>query len=500
MNRFIYPARAILLGLLTTQILATLHVYLSNADLYRTVAAISQAGYLAIPNEHVVHSLKEFRPAFFGGLFFTLSIGTGLSVLSLACAWLWDRIFGRNNALLIPMILLSLGAVAAVNSQGFCPIPASFFLLTPLVVFLSALKWMPKEGEKRIWSNRFIHFLPVVILAAVWATHADKFSFLNVRDFLLLSNPVGKSINDFYYRYTLYPAQTFKPLRQKTLKTCHLGPVKDKASRKRMEKVLINYDYLPVAADAPIDLEIEQAEDELAFKQKGKTVLQTTFKEFFSKPQKVLGDFSAQTDRHVFLRQATIVSLLIGFPITLYVMVFALFTFVLRFFLGPTPASAVAATLCLSIGLALLVPIRLARQPIEEQTDLSKVLASERWQQRVTGLRTVVKQEREIGNLHPYRNLLASPHVAERYWLAKALGVSRNPETYLHLLAFLDDPHLNVSSMAFLSLGVRQDRRAVNEILRRIDTSTDWYNQWYAYRALRRLGWSQSSGEWKTPL
>jgi len=28
--------------------------------------------------------------------------------------------------------------------------------------------------------------------------------------------------------------------------------------------------------------------------------------------------------------------------------------------------------------------------------------------------------------------------------------------------------------------------------LKRIETSDDWYNQWYAYRALRNLGWKQS--------
>jgi len=59
MNRILYVAKAVLLGLLATQIIATLHVYLSNADLYRTVMTITEAG--------VMHTLKEFGPAFFGG-------------------------------------------------------------------------------------------------------------------------------------------------------------------------------------------------------------------------------------------------------------------------------------------------------------------------------------------------------------------------------------------------------------------------------------------------
>jgi len=52
--------------------------------------------------------------------------------------------------------------------------------------------------------------------------------------------------------------------------------------------------------------------------------------------------------------------------------------------------------------------------------------------------------------------------------------------------------HANVVSMAFYALGQRGDRQAIKEILTRIETSKHWYNQWYAYRALRRLGWKQS--------
>jgi len=148
MNRIFYVAKAVLLELLATQIIATLHVYLSNADLYRTVTTLTEAGYLAIPNQRVMHTLKEFGPAFFGGAFFTLSLGAGLSIFSVACAWVWDCILGRSRALLMPIVLLWLGAAVAANSQGFCPMVSSYFLTVPLVVFISTLKWMPGQQEK----------------------------------------------------------------------------------------------------------------------------------------------------------------------------------------------------------------------------------------------------------------------------------------------------------------------------------------------------------------
>lgn len=487
-----YAARAILLGLLTTQIIATLHVYLSNADLYRMVMAVTEAGYFAIPNQRVMHTLREFGPAFFGGCFFTLSLGAGLSVLSVVCAWIWDQISGRNRYFLVLILFLWVGTVVAVNSQSFCPMATSYFLAVPLVVFTFTLKWMPEQRGKRLWLNRLVYFLPIAILTMIWTAHAGQFLFLDIRDYLLLSNPIGIKINNFYYRYTLYPAEIFKPLNKKTLKVCCLLQIKDKSVVRRIESVLINNDYLPVSTDVLVDLEILESKNRLIFKHRGKTVLQTTFNEFFLGPEKVLRHFSMKTERHAPFRQATIFCFLLGFPVTLYVMVFALLCFILGFFVGPTPSSMVTAAICLSMGLALLVPLHTGGIGMGNEIDLSEALNSECWQHRVAALRTVVRRRLEISNFQVYRRILASPHIPERYWLTQALGVSRHPQTYQDLLAFLDDPHPNVVSMAFHALGQRRDKRAVKEIVKRIKTSDYWYNQWYAYRALRRLGWRQS--------
>ena len=123
--------------------------------------------------------------------------------------------------------------------------------------------------------------------------------------------------------------------------------------------------------------------------------------------------------------------------------------------------------------------------------DVPQALASESWQERVAALRIIEQKKLEVSSFPPYPRLLTSPHIAERYQVARALAVSRRPETYIDLLAFLDDPHPNVASMAFYGLGQRGNRRGVSEILTRIKTSDHWYNQWYAYKALRALGWKQ---------
>jgi HEAT repeat protein len=81
--------------------------------------------------------------------------------------------------------------------------------------------------------------------------------------------------------------------------------------------------------------------------------------------------------------------------------------------------------------------------------------------------------------------------IAERYWLAKVLGSSRSMKSYQLILRLLDDPQPNVVCMAMFSLGRQHQPNAEHEILRRIKTYDHWYVQWYAYKALKRLGWTQ---------
>ena len=118
---------ALLAGLFTAQVIATLQVYISNKVLYRTLTAINDAGYLAVPNQQIMDRLQEFGPAFYGGLFFTLSVGAGLSLLSFAGAWVWGRLSSRNTIPLIFLLFLWAGSLAAVNLKGFSPMVSAYF-------------------------------------------------------------------------------------------------------------------------------------------------------------------------------------------------------------------------------------------------------------------------------------------------------------------------------------------------------------------------------------
>jgi hypothetical protein len=493
MNRCFYGTRALVLGLFTTQVLATLQVYLSNADLHRSLVAIGDAGYLAIPNQRIMNSLQEAGPAFFGGLFFTLSVGACLSLICLAAVWVWKRLLFRNRYLLIVFLLLWLGCLAEVNRQGFCPMVTSYFFLIPPVVFVATIGWMPARFRQGSWLNTMLPCVPVFLLAFLWVFQMDSHLLVDLRDNLLLSNPLGTKINDFYYKYTLYPAEVFKPLDQKTLKTCNLESIRGNHLLRSMEKALLIHDYLPVGGDGVVDLKIAEEGSSLIFDNRGSMVLRTTVKDFFSCPGTVLREFSLKSDRHAFFRQFTFFSLLVGFPLALYVILYALLCLVSCLFLDVKTSSVIASILCFSVGIALLVTFQCSRERKIEDRDLAEALKSERWQDRVTALKIIQEKDMELGDFQAYQSMRASHHVGERYWLARALGVSRKADTYKDLLAFLDDPHPNVVSMAFYALGQRGDRRTVKEIIERIETSDHWYNQWYAYQALRALGWKQST-------
>ncbi len=89
------------------------------------------------------------------------------------------------------------------------------------------------------------------------------------------------------------------------------------------------------------------------------------------------------------------------------------------------------------------------------------------------------------------QGLEKSPHIAERYWLARSLAYAKDPEAHAMLSALADDPAPIVVCQALWAMGERHDQAAVQEIIDRIDTSSHWYIQMYGYRALRTLGWVQ---------
>lgn len=496
-TRHNYLVPALLPGLIMAQAIATLQVYLSNSELHRSLEIIKARGYLPVPNDLVMPNLNGFLPAFLGGLFFTLSIGAGLSLLGLIVAWVWDLFPRWKKALLTIYAICGLGILIAVNFRGFNLAATAYFLFIPPLVFRAALGGPPSTRR----AGGCVPWIPVgsaLLLAILWFPHVDSDIFGKVRDRLLLSNRIGQQINQFYYDYTLYAAEVLKSLDQKTLKSCSVAGVKRAPVARALTKKFAKQDYLNRGSDGVADLQVTEADSRFVLAHRGRPVMETTLKDLLSRTGPVLKEFSARVDRQVFFRMAVYYSLLVGLPVILYLFLVDLFRFGMGFFLTDRRASLAAGLVCLCMGAGLLAVFSPGSDTVGDREAAAGALASENLNDRVAALKMIEQKGLEIADFAGYDRLLASPHVAERYWLVRTLGVSRQARTYRDLLGFLEDPQLNVVTMAYYALGRRGDRRAVAEILERIQTSRHWYAQWYAYRALKALGWAQSpnAGEW----
>ena len=473
------------------QILASIHVYSSNRILYDSLVAIKEAGYLAVPNAQIMGRLHQIAPAFFGGLFFTFSIGAAVSLFSFALAWIWNRSFYRQLFFLYFLLLVWLGCLTALNLDGFKLFVTLYFLIIPPVVFVAASKMMSDLNEPNRRPVEIFHLIPVAVLALILAWQIDSRMFTDFRDIYLLSNPVGSKINKFYYTYTLYPAEALKSLNQKMLKTAVIEDQKNMATR-MLENILLNNDYIPVVPANDADLRIESIKGDFVLKNHNTPVLRISSKSFFADPNGAISVFEQKSDRWTVFRKITYFSLLTGFPLAIYIIVHAAFSILLGFFLSLRAASVIASVLCFLLCMIWLISFQQNRSRSVSERTLAEALNSSRWQDRVAALKFINENTLEIKQFKAYPSLLKSEYIAERYWFVRTLAHSRKPDSYSDLLSYLNDSHPNVASMALYALGKRGNSRAIGRIMQVIERSDDWYRQWYAYRALRTLGWRQT--------
>lgn len=478
-------------GMMTTQILAAWFVYFSNQRVLALVKAADKAGYFPLPTGPVTTSLSSIAAAFWGGLFFTLSIGVGLTLLSWAGFQLWQSVFRRSRSALISYAVLWAGLLAAVNLHGTVLFPSLFVLLVPVSTTYVCIRTRPAVRNARsfLW---MIPALTLAVLTGLWATQLDRNLFTSIRDHILLSNPAGRRVNDFYYRYTLYAAEAFKSFHQKTLRSCNLQQVADEQSARRWEERLARYDVLVLPKVGRPDIRMIFEKKTLRLISVDGQSLETTVIEFLSDPNKTLLSFSKATDRFVPLRRMTLVGLLLGFPILLFVMVYGTLYSAAGLIFKRRQATWTASGICMLIGILLFLPMLGAHPTSNLPDNIDAMLAADQWTQRVAALRYIEEHNLEIADYPRYQHLLASPLVVERYWLARAMAKSRAVETYSRLLSMIDDPHPNVICQVFYALGERGRRTAINPIKQRLLELDHWYAQWYGYGAIRKLGWRQT--------
>ena len=137
-----------------------------------------------------------------------------MTLTTWAALLIWDRILNRQRKALALMALGWVGLMVGVNLNGPTLFPSLFCSLVPLATAWTAIR---NSGSDRRQNHPhgIIPVLTLVLLTALWATQLNGQLFVSIRDHVLLSNAVGRSVNDFYYKYTLYAAEAFKSFGRK---------------------------------------------------------------------------------------------------------------------------------------------------------------------------------------------------------------------------------------------------------------------------------------------
>jgi hypothetical protein len=486
-------ALPLLSGLAVAQLIATLFVCRSDLDLRQSVAAMQRAGWFAIPAGPAVKSLNSFGAAFWGGLFYTLSVGAGLVLATWAVLYLWRRFCSGRWRLLWPAACIWAALIIWINWHGWVLFATLFVFCVPLAVVATAVQSAQNVaspgGSSRLWP---LPLVTLVVLTGMWSTQLNAKLFTDIRDHLLLSNPIGRTVNDFYYRYTLNAAQAFKSFDQKTLRTCRLELTAEAGLQERWIKILADHDVVAVQTDPRPDVIVRISHEQVQLISPVGDRIEVDSRTFSAHPGVWLHRFSAAADRYAPLRRLTFVGLLLGFPVLLFVMVDGAVGRLAGLFADEPARVWWRCGFCLGIGILLLIPM-VGRSSADLSRDaIGRDLSARNWPERVAALHLIERQKLDIGAFPQYHRLLNSPLVVERYYIARALAFSHTPATFADLLTLIHDAQPNVVCQAYYALGHRGNPIAVAAIKTQMARSDHWYTQWYGYRAIRSLGWHQS--------
>ena len=519
--RLLYPARVVALGLAAAQVVATVLVYLSNRTLADKLAAIRTAGYGPLPGVDISPPLNSLKAALAGGAFFTLTTGAGVVALTFVAVVLilplpalfrvvQSRMLKPGFRFLGLAVLLTTATAALVpvagwvalliraNMHGFCPGLTAFLVLVPPVVIRAALKWSPyRAGYKRLpWRNPF-HFVLIAVLLALWAPHVNRDVFINFKDNLLLTSRPGIGIVHFYYRYTLYPAEVFKPLSDKQLKTCILAGNPGPDMAERLKRALQKHDYFVIAADAPeADLRLVYQGDRLILGQKARALMIVGRDRFLAETGEILNQFSKASDQNAVFRRFTLISLLGVAPLILYLTGYAFFCLLPGALMNIRTASFLAPFLCFIFWLAVMTALDIPKVAEMNRSLAATAIREGNRKERIAALRYINKKRLDITEFKGYRHLAATPDFAQRYWLIKNLGNSRNPVSNGIIYQFLNSKSDYIICKAMAAIADRihagdvlSRKRYLKLVLAKMQTTDNWYVQFYAYKAARRMGW-----------
>jgi hypothetical protein len=483
---------AVIIGVLVSQLAATFLVHGANLHLQKEMAAIIAKGYVAVPSAQVVEGLSSWFNAFMGAIFFTVTTGTLLVFVTLAVMrWVQGRKWPLSRQVGI-LAFLWLVLAIVINSSGLNN-GATIYVTAVMVAVVIAAAFLGSASRDTGGRLRraVILFGPLILLTGLWLTRLDAQLFTNIRDRLLFSNPVGVKVVEFYYDYTLYGAQAMAPLSQHTMLAVDMSTLRGDADYQKLTNALRRWDVLDVGEAAGVSAILTPEGEGIRWQDPSGRTLTVSREDMLARADTVVKQYSTEVDRNGPFRLLTLAGILVGFPVMLYLMVFAVVEKLLSYALG-RHAAVVTAVVCLAIGGALFYPLAAA-----PKAGATAANARTLWQEgSLAGRVSVLKLATEKGMdplQYPSAGTLAdSALLVERYWLARSLASARSEDGFDLLEQMMQDPSPLVICQVSYALGQMGTPRAIPMMLGYVQNGGYWYAQRYAYAALKRLGWTQS--------
>lgn len=423
------------------------------------------------PSYEILSSFLSFKNFFFGGLFLTLTTGIFLITISFFAGIIYLKFRYKKTFLIFSITILALFLVFI--SKAYI-----LFILIPFFVFFITVKLQPK------FKIDLVVVLPLLIAIFSPLLYQGETLFLDVRDKVLLTSSYGKRINNFYYKYTLFPAEVVKSLKQKNLKTFCTKNIKN-SDLEILKKKMKRHNFFHMEKNC--DLKIKFKNNRAAIYLNDAKAVEMDKSLIFDNTKKVLNQLYKKTDPKKIIKNITYAGFLTGFPFIVYFFFFNIINLFISLFLKGKKSLYLTSFILLLIFSFTFKPVFFHKK-IDNLNFDEKIISSDKFE-RLDALKFAFKNKINIKNIEKH---IKSKYVPQRYWAILNFEV-KSLNDLQTIFKMTKDESINIRCKAYEKLSDIRNNKVLksaskNFLVKDYPKIKDWYVQWYAYNSTKKLG------------
>jgi len=481
------------------QIAGTGMVRLSSQHLVAHQHIALEAGYGPLPEAGREEELTSWRFTVAAGLFYSLSLGIGLTVLETACIAVMTHIFTSLAWLLAIFSISALFLLLYVGSISTNTLwtTGAFFLSLLATLGLLLREQKNKRFKFAFHFSSHCLFVPIIIAMIIIAYMSGVRDFVAVRDLLLLPHSMGQKIIDFYYNHTLMAARPLESVAQKSWLLARGNPSDFSPEQwNHMQLLLLKKGIFIVSTKSPsrctwYDLSIVNKEGKIFASLAHNAAAHALPLAMDSGSiSEALNKLSQDLDPMRPLKR--VLSVCIGIVCPLFFLTVAARLIIWIFNLTVHRLNiivVVAIWVCAGILLIGLVVTGPGRSLPSNEESLNNIAWTGNAFQRVRAARMLAGAA-EKGNLREvFLKLVEHPDFRVRIWAAQGLSYYSGHEVTEALLRLNHDVHLAVVTSSIYALSRQLDVKVRDALMSLCTNYPQSYVRDAAFRALKRRGW-----------